>query len=127
MKDITLNKNHSNSNSEKFNELNELENVVEKYTRTERHLEQHSDIANAESIDQAKEKQKEREEQIKTLENKIVNGESSSKKAEIENVEKNIKYGEGYLNHNSENMNQRDLENLKDKQENRKDTLNSLQ
>ncbi|AJA49349.1 hypothetical protein CPAST_c32830 [Clostridium pasteurianum DSM 525 = ATCC 6013] len=127
MKDITSNKNHSNSNSEKFNELNELENVVEKYTRTERHLEQHSDIANAESIDQAKEKQKEREEQIKTLENKIVNGESSSKKAEIENVEKNIKYGEGYLNHNSENMNQRDLENLKDKQENRKDTLNSLQ
>lgn len=126
MKDITKNKNHSNFNNEKFNKVNELENVIEKYTRTERHLEQHSDIANTESIEQAKEKQKEREEKIETLESKIINGEGGSKRTEAENLEKNIRYGEGYLNHNSENMNQHDLENLKDKQENRKDTLNSL-
>lgn len=113
------------NNQEKFNRINELENVVEKHTRTERHLEQHSDIANDASTHNAEEKQKKRENEIHSLENKIINGDGGPTN-ERENLEKNIRYGEGYINHNAENMNQADLENLKDKQENRKDTLNTL-
>ena len=123
MQTNTSNKNCSNE--EKLNRINELENVVEKYTRTERHLEQHSDIANDKSIDEAKEKQKNREDEIQSLENKIINGEGGATN-EKENLKKNIKYGEGYINHNADNMNKSDLENLKNKQENRKDTLNTL-
>lgn len=112
-------------NQEKLNRLNELENVVEKYTRTERHLEEHSDISNDSSIHSAEEKQRNREDEIKSLKDKIIYGDSVPTN-EKENLKKNIQYGEGYIKHNADNMNKSDLENLKDKQENRKDTLNTL-
>ncbi|AGK98809.1 hypothetical protein [Clostridium pasteurianum] len=118
-------KNKSSKDQEKSNRINELENVVEKYTRTERHLEQHSDIANNDSIDEAKDKQRKRKDKIESLENKIIHGEGGATN-EKENLKKNIQYGEGYINHNADNMNESDLQNLKDRQENRKDTLNTL-
>lgn len=71
----------NNFKEEQFNRINELENVVEKHTRTERHLEQHSDIAKPKAVENAKEKQREREDKIKSLENKIVNGEGNKKKS----------------------------------------------
>lgn len=123
---MTINtKNKSSKDQEKLNRINELENVVEKYTRTERHLEQHSDIANDDSIDEAKDKQKKRRDEITSLENKIIHGEGGATN-EKENLKKNIQYGDGYLDHNADNMSRSDLENLKDRQENRKDTLNTL-
>ncbi|MFT8313853.1 MAG: hypothetical protein ABF633_06295 [Clostridium sp.] len=118
-------KNKSSNDQEKLNRINELENVVEKYTRTERHLEQHSDIANDDSIDEAKDKQKKRRDEITSLENKIIHEEGGATN-EKENLKKNIQYGEGYLDHNADNMSRSDLQNLKDRQENRKDTLNTL-
>ena len=123
---MTINtKNKSSNDQEKLNRINELENVVEKYTRTERHLEQHSDIANDDSIDEAKDKQKKRRDEITSLENKIIHGEGGATN-EKENLKKNIQYGEGYLDHNADNMSRSNLQNLKDRQENRKDTLNTL-
>ena len=52
-------------------QLENLENLVENHTRTQRHLEQYSEIGNPENRDNARKVQKVREEEIKTLENKI--------------------------------------------------------
>lgn len=110
---------------ETANRVNELIDLVETKTRTERHLEQHSDIGSPERIKHAEELQREREEQISKLKSKIVYGDGGPTD-QVENLERKITFAEGYMNHNADHMNKEDLENLKDKQENRKDTLNTL-
>lgn len=117
--------NKGNNKQERLNRINELEDVVEKYTRTERHLEQHSDISSIEALDSAKEKQKKREAEINALECKIIFDDGGPTN-EKENIEKNMSFAEGYMNHNSDHMSDVDLRNLKNKQENRKDTLRNL-
>jgi hypothetical protein len=110
---------------ETANRVNELVDLVEAHTRTERHLEQHSDIASPEQVEHAEKVQDEREEQISKLKSKIVYGDGGPTD-EVENLEKNITFAEGYMDHNADHMNKKDLENLKDKEENRRDTLNRL-
>ena len=110
---------------ETANRVNELVDLVEAHTRTERHLEQHSDIASPEQVEHAEKIQDEREEQISKLKSKIVYGDGGPTD-EVENLEKNITFAEGYMDHNADHMNKKDLENLKDKEENRRDTLNRL-
>ena len=65
-----------NSSNEKFEkkerQLENLENLVENHTRTERHLEQYSHIGDKDNKDNAREKQDIREKQILELENKIL-------------------------------------------------------
>ena len=64
-----------NFNNEKFKkkerQLENLENLVENHTRTERHLEQYSDIGDKDNKENAREKQDIREKQILELENQI--------------------------------------------------------
>ncbi|KHD35947.1 hypothetical protein NL50_11785 [Clostridium acetobutylicum] len=116
----------SNKNSrETENRLDELTNLVEKNTRTERHLEQHGDISSPQALSMAKGKQERRCEEINDLKQKILN-DTNSKNDEIENTEKRYRYAEGYIDHNADNMNKSALENMEKKQENRRDTLNSL-
>ena len=110
---------------ETANRVNELVDLVEAHTRTERHLEQHSDIASPEQVEHAEKIQDEREDQISKLKSKIVYGDGGPTD-EVENLEKNITFAEGYMDHNADHMNKKDLENLKDKEENRRDTLNRL-
>lgn len=101
-------------------------NAVENHTRTERHLEQHSDIAHHNRIEEAENKQEDREHQISDLKNKIVYGDSNHTN-QIEGLEKNITFADGYLAHNDDHMPKEDIENLKEKQKNRVETLNRLQ
>ena len=122
-KDSNL-RNESNINEE-ANRLDELEHLVESHTRTERHLEQHSDIASPESVHEAKDKQAEREASIKALEEKIISG-NHVHHDESECLEKNYTFAKGYLNHNSEHMDPKSLENMKEKQQNRRDTMEEL-
>lgn len=68
--------------------IEQLENLVEAHTRTERHLEQHSDIASEEQLERAKELQRIREEEIEKLENIIAYGENYDND-ELKNVQKN--------------------------------------
>lgn len=117
--------NRGNNKQERLNRINELENVVEKHTRTERHLEQHSDISSEEALECAKEKQRKREDEINALEYKII-FDDGGPTDERENIEKNMCFAEGYINHNADHMSDVDLRNLKNKQENRKDTLDNL-
>lgn len=46
--------------------------------------------------------------------------------SELENLKKNYEFANGYIEHNADHMNPRDLENLKNRQENRKDQMDSL-
>lgn len=107
------------------NMVEEIERLTNCYTRTERHLEQHSDIASEERIKDAKELQKERMELINKLEDKIAYGENYNQN-ELKNLKEKHDSTEGYMNHNSDHLNKSDLNNLKEKQENRENQINWL-
>lgn len=103
-----------------------LVNLVEKHTRTERHLEEHSDISSSpENIDHAKRVNEERQNEIENLKNILSHGENSNNN-DKENTEKRLLYAEGYLNHNSEHMEEQSFKNAKAKQENRKKQLDQM-
>lgn len=103
-----------------------LVNLVEKKTRTERHLEEHSDISKSpENIEHAKRVNEERQDQIENLKNILAHGENASNNYK-ENTEKRLRYAEGYLNHNADHMDKETLKNTKIKQEHRKEQLDQL-
>jgi hypothetical protein len=103
-----------------------LVNLVEKHTRTERHLEEHSDISSSpENIEHAKSVNEERQGEIENLKNILSHGENCNNN-EKENTEKRLLYAEGYLNHNSEHMEEQSFKNAKAKQENRKKQLDQM-
>lgn len=108
------------------NRIEELITAVENHTRTERHLEQHSDISSPEQLSDVQNIQKIREDNISTLKNKIVYNDGGPT-SEKENIKKNIEFTSGYINHNKDHMNQNQLQNMLEKQENRHKKLNELQ
>ncbi|TCL00043.1 hypothetical protein EDC19_0023 [Natranaerovirga hydrolytica] len=59
---------------ENYRRLDQLENLVEAHTRTERHLAQYSNIATKEQQEHAKAVQRKREKQIENIENIVVTG-----------------------------------------------------
>lgn len=125
-KDHDVNTNKSNNlGLENARRLEELVNTVERHTRTERHLEQHSDIASPEQIEHAKEVQHKREQEIENLENIIAYGKHANDN-ELQNIDKNYHYTQGYLDHNQDHMNSSDIEKVKEKQEHRKDQMKFL-
>ncbi len=105
--------------------LEHLVDLVECHTRTERHLEQHSDIASPEQIQHAEKIQQVREDQIDNLKNAIAYGVHSNQD-DLEGVQKNYRYTEGYLNHNAEHMESSTLEKTKEKQAHRKEQMDFL-
>ena len=110
---------------EKANRIEELENLVESHCRTERHLQQHSDITCPEKISQARKKQAEREYNIEILADKIASGKKIPFN-ESEGLEKNYTFAKGYMEHNEEHMDEDALENMKEKQQNRRDKMDGL-
>ncbi|WMJ89736.1 hypothetical protein [Anaerocolumna sp. MB42-C2] len=117
--------NLNKTSSENERRVDHLINLVEKETRTERHLEQNSDISNPENIQHAKEVQQNREEEIDNLKNILVSGEHSNNN-QVKNLEKRYEYTNGYLEHNKDHMDKEALKNTIEKQEHRKDQLNSM-
>lgn len=119
-------KNKDKKELEKERRVDHLVNLVEKQTRTERHLEEHSDISSSpENIEHAKQVNEERQNEINNLKNILAHGENYNNDYK-ENTEKRLLYSEGYLNHNSEHMDQESFRNAKTKQEHRKDQLDQL-
>lgn len=109
--------------------VEQLVNVVDNYTRTQRHLEQYSNIGDQENVEHARRIQKERREEMNNLTNKLANGTGKIDNAvseELKNLQKNYTYAEGYLEHNADHMAKEDIENLKENQENRKEKINEL-
>lgn len=118
----------------KFNEQNKTErkidnliDLVENHTRTERHLEQYSHIGNPEYKEAARKKQNIREEQIDVLKDQIAGNDNyTSKKEQYENLKENYFYGEGYIESNKEHMNPEDLKNLETRQQNRRTQMDNF-
>jgi hypothetical protein len=109
--------------------VEQLINLVENKTRTERHLEQHSDIGDPDRLDHAHEVQREREEQIQNIKNAIAHGDNTKNDTQdqLESLKKNYTFSEGYIDHNAEHMDPQALQNLEKKQKNRKDQMDILQ
>ncbi|GFZ32702.1 hypothetical protein CSC2_32280 [Clostridium zeae] len=107
------------------NRINQIVDTVEKYTRTERHIEQNQDIISSEQMKHAEEIQNARRREIDTLKDKIVYGDNY-KEDEQQNIIDNMTNAAGYIKNNGENMSTKDLNNIKDKQANRKDQLETF-
>lgn len=115
-----------NQGLENERRIDHLENLVEKKTRTERHLEEHSDISSSpENIEHAKQLQQVRQQEIDNIKNKVAHGENSSNDY-LENTQKRYNYTEGYLEHNASDMDKEDLKNAKERQNHRKDQIDQL-
>lgn len=109
------------------NRLNELENIVENYTRTERHLEQHSDIGDPARLEHAKEIQKFREGEIKNIKEKIIYGEAANNSNEVDNLKKNFEFTKNYLEEYAKEMDDFTLEKTTEKQKHRDDQIKALE
>lgn len=105
--------------------IDQLINLVEKHTRSERHLEEHSDIATPENIEHSKEVQRQREAEINNLKNVIAHGKNANVD-EVSNLQRNFEFTEGYLQNNSDSMDKETLESTKEKQEHRQDQLDNF-
>lgn len=102
--------------------IDEVINIVEKHTRTARHLENCGNIIGPEEKAHTKEIQQKREDDIRAIKNKIVYGTSESID-EMSNIREKLKYSEGYLNNNFDIMNPEDRENLEAHIKNRREKL----
>jgi len=99
--------------------------LVDKHTRTERHLEQHSDIASPEAVAHSEEVQKEREQEIDNLKNVIAHGKHVNVD-DAANLKRNYEFTNSYLKENSNHMDEETLQGTKEKQENRKEHMNNM-
>lgn len=114
------------NNEQKERQVENLVNLVEKHTRTERHLEQYSDIGSREGKERAREKQDVREAEMENLKDKIVSNNTESKVEQVQNLTDNYKGAQIYMEENYEKMSDERLRNMQNRQQHRKDQIESL-
>ena len=114
------------NNEKKEKQVENLVNLVEKHTRTERHLEQYSNIGSRESKENARDKQDIREEEMDKLKNKIVSDNNASKMEQVQNLANNYKGAQIYMEENYEKMSEDRLKNMESRQQHRKDQIENL-
>lgn len=118
--------NFENDENKKERQLDNLVNIVENHTRTERHLEQYSHIGDPENKENARKKQDVREGEMDNLKNHIIQ-EKETVEEQLENLKDNYVSSQGYIIKNKENMNEEMLEKLEKRQEHRKEQIENLQ
>lgn len=106
--------------------IDELISTVENYTRTERHLEQYSDIGDPKGKAHAKDIQLARKAEIQHIKNTIIYG-SNYDDHPLENLKENYDDTKEYMDHFGSKMDDETLENVKEKQKNRKETIKQLE
>jgi len=111
--------------NKKENQVDNLMNLVEKHTRTERHLEQYSHIGDKDSKDRAREKQDIREEEMHNLKSKIIN-ENETKIDQVQNLVDNYRKAQSYMEDNYEKLSDERLTNMQYKQRNRREQIENL-
>jgi len=114
------------NNKQKERQVENLMNLVEKQTRTEKHLEQYSEIGNKEDKERAREKQDVREAEMENLKDKIVSNNTESKFKQVQNLADNYKGAQIYMEENYEKMSEERLRNMENRQQHRKDQIESL-
>ena len=114
-------------NNKKDRQLDNLINLVENHTRTERHLEQYSHIGDKQNKDHARKIQDVREDEIEDLKNKLDgNDDIQTREEQLENLEQKYESAQGYIKNNKDTMNKQMLENIENKQEKRKIQIDNL-
>lgn len=110
----------------KERQLDNLVNLVENHTRSERHLEQYSHIGDPDNKEHARKVQDLREYEIDNLKNHIIS-EKETPEEQLENLKDNYVSSQAYINKNKDNMNKEQLQNLKRRQEHRKEQIENLE
>lgn len=110
------------ANERRIEELLRLDN---RYVRTQRHLEENSDIASLEQIKHSFEIQDEREERMENLKNIIAYG-KHEQVDEVDNLKRNLEFTDHYIQRHKDHMDEATLENSRAKQEHRKGQLQSI-
>ena len=114
------------NNEQKEKQVENLVNLVERHTRTERHLEQYSDIGSKEAKERAREKQDVREAEMDNLKDKIVSNNTESKIEQVKNLADNYKGAQIYMEENYEKISDERLENMQNRQQHRKEQIEKL-
>jgi len=103
----------------KERKVDNLINLVENHTRTERHLEQYSNIGDSKFKEMAREKQSIREEQIDSLKDQLTNEHHKmSTEEHFENLKENYEKTRNYLGNNLGNMSYEQAHNMAERQAN---------
>lgn len=106
--------------------IEELLNINNRYVRTQRHLEENSDIASPDQLKHSLEIQDEREATMENLKNIIAQG-KHEQVDEVDNLKRNLEFTDHYIRRHMDHMDEETLQNSKTKQEHRKDQLNSIE
>ena len=99
--------------------------INNRYVRTERHLEQNSDISDPDNLEHSERIQQERQQQMDNLKNIVAYG-KHEQEDQKENLRKRLEYTDGYINHNADHMDKETLERTLEKQEHRKEQLDFM-
>lgn len=105
--------------------LDALLHINNRYVRTQRHLEENSEITNLDRLKHALKVQEEREERMENLKNIIAFG-RHEEVDESKILEKRIEFTDHYLQHHANHMDEFTLEKTQEKQEHRKNQLDLL-
>ncbi|MBQ8299733.1 MAG: hypothetical protein IJX99_07795 [Clostridia bacterium] len=113
--------------SDKKRKVDNLVNLVENHIRTERHLEQYSNIGDPKYRDMAREKQNVREEQINVLKNQLTNEHPKISPSEhLENLKESYERNTNYLQNNMGNLSYEQISNMATKQKNQRRQMEQL-
>lgn len=105
--------------------IEELLKINNRYVRTQRHLEQNSDIARLDQLKHCFEIQGERETRMENLRDIIAYGKHKAVD-EVSNIKRNLEFTDHYLQHHRDHIDEITLQNTQIKQEHRKEQLNFI-
>lgn len=112
----------------KERKVENLIDLVENHTRTERHLEQYSHIGDPKYKEMAREKQAVREAQIDSLKDQLTNEHPRiSAEEHFENLKDNYEKSINYLENNYRNMSQEQIDNMIQRQANQEKQIEQMQ
>lgn len=114
--------------NKKERKVDNLINLVENHTRTERHLEQYAHIGDPKYKKMAIEKQNVRENQIESLKDQLVyEHKKISNEEQLENVKNSYERTKNYLGNNFKNMSQEQITNMGNKEANQMRQIQRLE
>ena len=112
----------------KERKVDNLINLVENHTRTERHLEQYSHIGDPKFKEMAREKQAVREEQIDSLKDQLANDHNKMTTEEhFENLKENYEKTRNYLEKNLSNMSYEQAHTMAERQANQEKQIHHME
>lgn len=115
-------------NEKKERKVDNLINLVENHTRTERHLEQYSHIGDPKYKEMAREKQDVREEQIESLKQQLTDDHPHvSAEEQLENLKENHAKTKNYLGDNFDHLSEEQIRNMAEHQVNQAKQINLME